>query len=184
MFRAETSHIATLQPSATSWRTSSRPMPVPPPVTTAVLPEKSFIGCVPPILRLPIRNLLARLRPERQDAGTRLTSGDKNSAGICASRCRVLRLRVSEFVRSAVMSNRVVRSGKPVLQGSPMIVIAVLLPWLALLINGHVFQAAFCLGLQLTVLGWIPAAIWAVLVVNDDRRQRQYREMLRLLHGR
>ena len=40
---AETSHIATLQPSATSWRTSSRPMPVPPPVTTAILPAKSFI---------------------------------------------------------------------------------------------------------------------------------------------
>jgi len=65
MFRAETSHIATLQPSATSWRTSSRPMPVPPPVTTAVLPEKSFIGWFTPILRLPIRNPLARLRPER-----------------------------------------------------------------------------------------------------------------------
>jgi uncharacterized membrane protein YqaE (UPF0057 family) len=65
-----------------------------------------------------------------------------------------------------------------------MIVVAVLLPWLALLLNRHVFQAAFCLGLQLTLLGWIPAAIWAVVVVNDDRRQRQYRDMLRVLHGR
>ena len=41
---AETSHIATLQPSATSWRASSRPMPVPPPVMTAVFPAKSFMG--------------------------------------------------------------------------------------------------------------------------------------------
>ncbi len=40
---AKTSHIATLRPSATSWRTSSRPIPVPPPVTTAILPAKSFI---------------------------------------------------------------------------------------------------------------------------------------------
>jgi len=40
---AERSHIATLQPSATSWRTSSRPIPVPPPVTTAIRPAKSFI---------------------------------------------------------------------------------------------------------------------------------------------
>src|SRR5437764_14208634 len=40
---AETSHIATLQPSATSWRASSRPMPVPPPVITAVFPAKSFM---------------------------------------------------------------------------------------------------------------------------------------------
>src|ERR1700704_4214567 len=40
---ADTSHIATLQPSATSWRASSRPMPVPPPVMTANFPAKSFI---------------------------------------------------------------------------------------------------------------------------------------------
>ena len=65
-----------------------------------------------------------------------------------------------------------------------MIVLAVLLPWLALLRNKHVFQAAACLGLQLTLVGWIPAAIWAVMVVNKDQRDRQYREMLRLLRGR
>src|SRR6266436_5664876 len=40
---AKTSHVATLQPWATSWRTSSRPIPVPPPVTTAILPAKSFM---------------------------------------------------------------------------------------------------------------------------------------------
>src|SRR5476651_1448275 len=39
----ETSHIAMLTPSATSWRTSSRPMPEPPPVTTAIRPARSFI---------------------------------------------------------------------------------------------------------------------------------------------
>ena len=37
--------MATLQPSATSCRTSSRPIPVPPPVTTAILSAKSFIVC-------------------------------------------------------------------------------------------------------------------------------------------
>ncbi|WP_428533306.1 YqaE/Pmp3 family membrane protein [Rhodopila sp.] len=65
-----------------------------------------------------------------------------------------------------------------------MIAVAVLLPWLALLLSRRFFQALLCLGLQLTVLGWIPAAIWAVLVVNDDKRERQYREMLRVLRGR
>src|SRR5216683_6289856 len=48
----ETSHIATLQPSATSWRTSSRPIPVPPPVTTAIFPAKSFMGFRLLILRM------------------------------------------------------------------------------------------------------------------------------------
>src|SRR5579864_4382938 len=57
MFSAETSHMATLQPSAASWRASSRPMPVPPPVITAILPAKSFIfespGCRSGRQRLP-----------------------------------------------------------------------------------------------------------------------------------
>ena len=65
-----------------------------------------------------------------------------------------------------------------------MIVVAVLLPWLALLLHKHVFKAAFCLGLQLTLLGWIPASIWAVLVIKKDRQDRQYNEMLRMLRGR
>ena len=65
-----------------------------------------------------------------------------------------------------------------------MIVVAVVLPWLALLLRGHIFQAGFCLGLQLTVIGWIPASIWAVLVLNRDNRERKYREMLRMLRGR
>src|SRR6185437_1238864 len=47
MFLCERSHMATLQPSATSWRASSRPMPVPPPVTTAIFPLKSFIRTRP-----------------------------------------------------------------------------------------------------------------------------------------
>lgn len=65
-----------------------------------------------------------------------------------------------------------------------MIVVAILLPWLALLIGGRIVQGLLCLMLQITVLGWIPAALWAVLVVNDDRRERQYQEMLRILRGR
>src|SRR4029077_14832093 len=39
----ETSHVATWHLSAASCRTSSRPIPVPPPVTTATRPEKSCI---------------------------------------------------------------------------------------------------------------------------------------------
>src|SRR5215831_18663590 len=46
----ETSHIATLQASAASWRTSSRPIPLPPPVTTAVLPANSVMRVLPYVL--------------------------------------------------------------------------------------------------------------------------------------
>jgi uncharacterized membrane protein YqaE (UPF0057 family) len=52
------------------------------------------------------------------------------------------------------------------------------MPFLALLLDGRVFQAAFCLGLQLTLIGWIPAAIWAVIMVNRAAQDRRYREMV------
>lgn len=52
-----------------------------------------------------------------------------------------------------------------------MIILAILLPWLALLLRGHVLQGLLCLVLQITVLGWVPAAIWAAIIINrDDRR--------------
>src|SRR4051812_1542632 len=38
------SHVATEQPSAANWMTSSRPIPVPPPVTTARRPAKSTVS--------------------------------------------------------------------------------------------------------------------------------------------
>lgn len=65
-----------------------------------------------------------------------------------------------------------------------MIAIAILLPWLALLLRGHIFQALLCLVLQITVIGWIPAAFWAALVVNADRQERRHRELLRAVAER
>src|SRR5579871_2517778 len=51
-----TSHIATLHASAASSRTSSRPIPDPPPVTTAIRPASSFIAILP---RFPMPATLA-----------------------------------------------------------------------------------------------------------------------------
>ena len=56
--------------------------------------------------------------------------------------------------------------------------VAILLPFLALLLRGRIFQGLLCLLLQITVLGWIPAAIWAVLVVNNDNAARRHREYM------
>jgi uncharacterized membrane protein YqaE (UPF0057 family) len=56
--------------------------------------------------------------------------------------------------------------------------VAIVLPWLALLVRGRVFQGILCLILQITVLGWIPAAVWAVLVVNNDNAERRHRQLM------
>lgn len=62
--------------------------------------------------------------------------------------------------------------------------LAILLPWLALMLRGRIFQGLLCLVLQLTLLGWIPAAIWAVLVVNNDNAERRHQETLSMLSRR
>jgi uncharacterized membrane protein YqaE (UPF0057 family) len=59
-----------------------------------------------------------------------------------------------------------------------MIAIAILLPWLALFIRRRIGQGILCLLLQITVIGWLPAAIWAVVVVNNDNQERRHQEML------
>jgi uncharacterized membrane protein YqaE (UPF0057 family) len=64
-----------------------------------------------------------------------------------------------------------------------MIAVAVLLPWLAMLLQKHPFKAVFTLVLQVSLLGWPPAALWAVIQVNADRRDAQYEQMLKLLRG-
>jgi uncharacterized membrane protein YqaE (UPF0057 family) len=51
--------------------------------------------------------------------------------------------------------------------------IAIILPPVGMLLAGKPFQALFCLILQITILGWLPAAIWAVAVTASfyaDRR--------------
>jgi len=54
--------------------------------------------------------------------------------------------------------------------------IAILLPPLGMLLVGRVGLALLCFLLQITILGWPLAAIWAVLVVNNaenDKRMRR-----------
>ncbi|MEL1245930.1 YqaE/Pmp3 family membrane protein [Flavobacterium sp. DGU11] len=55
-------------------------------------------------------------------------------------------------------------------------VIAFFFPWLSLFLQGKIMSGIICLVLQLTLIGWIPAFIWAVSALNRmyaDRRNRQ-----------
>jgi len=42
-----------------------------------------------------------------------------------------------------------------------MLFLAIMLPWVYFLIHGQFAQAACALVLQFSIIGWIPAAIWA-----------------------
>jgi uncharacterized membrane protein YqaE (UPF0057 family) len=40
-----------------------------------------------------------------------------------------------------------------------MTLIAILLPWLSFLLRGKLLSGILCIILQLTLIGWIPAAV-------------------------
>jgi len=59
--------------------------------------------------------------------------------------------------------------------------LAVLLPPLAMLLCGKPFQAVALLVLQITVIGWLPAALWALFVVNNRYADRRADRMIEAL---
>jgi hypothetical protein len=52
-----------------------------------------------------------------------------------------------------------------------MKIVARLCPCLALASHGHLLAALLCLLLQLTLVGWIPAASYALRVIEDHQDQ-------------
>lgn len=60
-----------------------------------------------------------------------------------------------------------------------MILIAVLLPWLSFFLRGKIFSGILCLILQCTLIGWLPAAIWAVASRVDGKNKSRFNEFKR-----
>lgn len=52
-----------------------------------------------------------------------------------------------------------------------MSLLAIFLPWLVMLIYGNIGGALITMVLQVTIIGWIPAAIWAWRTVHGTIRQ-------------
>lgn len=47
------------------------------------------------------------------------------------------------------------------------LILAIFLPFVVFFTIKRPFQGLFCLALQLTLIGWIPAAIWAVYSLSQ-----------------
>ncbi len=62
-----------------------------------------------------------------------------------------------------------------------MTLIAILLPWLSFILRGRIFTGILCLVLQLTLIGWIPAAIWAVISLNNARADKRTEKIVRAI---
>lgn len=53
------------------------------------------------------------------------------------------------------------------------LLLAIFLPFAAFFTIGRPFAGLFCLLLQLTLIGWIPAAIWAVYALGQYKTDQK-----------
>ncbi|MDG6896726.1 hypothetical protein A6A19_01625 [Actinobacillus delphinicola] len=56
--------------------------------------------------------------------------------------------------------------------------IAIFLPWLVFFTIGRPIAGIICLILQITVLGWVPAAIWAVYSLSNYNTDKKIEEIM------
>ena len=58
------------------------------------------------------------------------------------------------------------------------LIIAILLPFLVFFTIGRPIAGIICLILQVTLIGWLPAAIWAVYARGQYNTEKKIREAL------
>ena len=58
------------------------------------------------------------------------------------------------------------------------LIIALVLPWLLFFTIGRPVAGIICLILHLTILGWVPAAIWAVYALNRYETEHRIKDAL------
>ncbi|MDR6463081.1 YqaE/Pmp3 family membrane protein [Chryseobacterium sediminis] len=59
--------------------------------------------------------------------------------------------------------------------------LAILLPFLSFIVRGKILTGIICLILQITLIGWLPAAIWAVLSLNNERADKRNDKLIKAM---
>jgi len=60
-----------------------------------------------------------------------------------------------------------------------MTLIAIFFPFVSFLLRGKIFTSIVCLILQITLIGWIPAAIWAVISLQNSRADKRNEKLIK-----
>jgi len=63
-----------------------------------------------------------------------------------------------------------------------MTLIAIIFPWLSFFLRGRILTGIICVILQLTIIGWIPAAIWAVISLQNQRADKRTEKIVRAMN--
>ena len=59
------------------------------------------------------------------------------------------------------------------------LLIALILPWLTFFTIGRPIAGIICLILQITLIGWLPATIWAVYALSQYKTDQKIAEAMR-----
>ncbi len=58
------------------------------------------------------------------------------------------------------------------------LLLAIIFPWFQFFTIGRPFAGIICLLLQITVIGWLPAAIWSVYSLSQYKTDKKIEEAL------
>lgn len=58
------------------------------------------------------------------------------------------------------------------------LLLALIVPWLQFFTIGRPFAGIVCLLLQITLIGWIPAAIWSVYALSQYKTDQKIERAL------
>jgi hypothetical protein len=58
-----------------------------------------------------------------------------------------------------------------------MTIIAIILPWLSFFLRGKILTGFICLILQITLIGWLPVAIWALMSWRNEKNENLIKQM-------
>jgi uncharacterized membrane protein YqaE (UPF0057 family) len=90
-----------------------------------------------------------------------------------------MKIRASPASAAAPSSNQRAASGAKETEGIRMrLVIALILPWLTFFTIGRPLSGIVCLILQITLVGWLPAAIWAVYALSQFKTDQKIERVL------
>ena len=62
--------------------------------------------------------------------------------------------------------------------------IAILFPFASFMMRGKILIGIICLGLQLTLIGWLPAALWAISSYNKEKADQRTKEILQAIQNK
>ena len=59
------------------------------------------------------------------------------------------------------------------------LILAILLPWVQFFTIGRPIAGVVCLVLQISLIGWIPAAIWSVYALSQYKTDQKIEKALK-----